>query len=472
MHPILPRTAAALVAIFTLTGSVVVSCDGDSNLSSGGGGQPGDRPASRAFGLWTPPQAQSGETICTKEQHDRYFVLGPDGKKYPTWHPPALTSASGAITCVFGHDHGADPSQPGLGYDGWDEVRRHFGFDANGNGAIDTDELATSGIPFGYVNEAATGTGAPLTERHEAYKIIFANDRRRDRTINNQQVPDVSCDQLVVFNQDSATADAFTNNRYSVMVAADCASNGLNAGLPAYRAKVIVSALVNYGVANAIVDATSPTSTTGRLVPTQQRAFNNILVASGQTSDYAAGLRERWNGTLSLTRSGGAALASIDMGVGTTDPARFVVAATTLTLRNSIDLCYIGLDAAGNEVTVNPVRLARGSTCESLPIGSGTTTGSGPSVLPNSRVTATSRDSPFRGCQRAAWFGALTVRNNAGPRIWYSDITGSNASPSFTSGTLKHLVDISDTGNSVLLEDQRLDFSGNCARVLGVRAPN
>jgi hypothetical protein len=33
-------------------------------------------------------------------------------------------------------------------------------------------------------------------------------------------------------------------------------------------------------------------------------------------------------------------------------------------------------------------------------------------------------------------------------------------------------VDVSDTGNSTLLEDQRLDFSGNCARVLGVRAPN
>lgn len=470
MNATLPRSAAALAAVFMLTGAVV-SCEGDSGSS--GGGSPNDRPASRAFGVWTPPQAQSGETICTKEQHDRFFVVGPDGRKYPTWHPPALTDANGAITCVFGHEHGADPSQASpLGYDGWDELRRHFAFDANANGTIDNDELAVSGIPFGYVNEYATGTGAPLTERHEAYKILFANDRRRDRSINNQQASDVVCDQLVAFNQDSATAAALTSNRYSLIVAADCASDNRNPSLPGYRGKLIVSGLANYGLANEIIDVNPPTAISGRFVPTQQRAYTNILVAANQTSDYAAGLRERWNSSLTLTRSGGTTLASIDMGVGTTDPARFVQAANALTLRNSIDLCYTGLDAAGNEVQSNPVRRARGSTCEALPVGGGPSVGSGPSVPVNSRVTSTSRDSPFRGCQRAAWFGALVVRNNAGARIWYSDVTGANASPSFTSGTMKHLVEVSDTGNSVLLEDQRLDFSGNCARVLRVRAPN
>ncbi len=468
MRSLVPRAAAALAAVSMLTGSLVVSCDGDSSSTPG---SPTDRPASRAFGVWTPPAAQNGETICTKEQHDKYFVVGPDGKKYPTWHPPVLTDAAGNLVCAFGHEHGADPSQASAGYRGWDAVRRHFAYDANGNGAIDDTELTSAGIPFGYANEYATGAGAQLVEKHEAYKILFVNQRSRQRTFSNTVYNDVVCDQLVAFNQDTATSASFTNNVYSAIVAADCSAPA-GAVAPAYRANLIVSGLVGYGVANAIADVTSTNATLGRQIPTQQRVFNNILVTSGQTSDYVNGLRERWNGAFNLTRNDGTALAAINIGVGTTDPARFASAATGGIARNSIDVCYTGLDAAGNEVSVSPVRVARGSTCESLPVGGGPSTGSGPTVPVNSRVTATSRDSPFRGCQRSTWFGALTVRNNAGATVWYSDTNGGNASPAARSGALKQFVDVSDTGNSTLNDDTGLDFSANCAPGLRVRAPN
>ena len=33
------------------------------------------------FGIWTPG---TGDT-CTQEIHDRYSVVGPDGKRYNTW---------------------------------------------------------------------------------------------------------------------------------------------------------------------------------------------------------------------------------------------------------------------------------------------------------------------------------------------------------------------------------------------------
>jgi hypothetical protein len=56
---------------------------------------------SAAYGQWSP---SPGET-CTKRQHDRYSTVGPDGKRYPTWHP-AVDPISG---CTFGHDHGRDP---------------------------------------------------------------------------------------------------------------------------------------------------------------------------------------------------------------------------------------------------------------------------------------------------------------------------------------------------------------------------
>ena len=62
---------------------------------------PGDAVPSRAFGNWHP----GAHDTCTQEQHDAYSVIGPDGKAYPTWHPP-----TGPGGCSFGHEHGRDPS--------------------------------------------------------------------------------------------------------------------------------------------------------------------------------------------------------------------------------------------------------------------------------------------------------------------------------------------------------------------------
>ena len=58
-----------------------------------------------AFGIWQPGQHDT----CTKGDHDSYQVVGPDGKIYPTWHPPV-----GANGCTFGHEHGRDPSGSAL----------------------------------------------------------------------------------------------------------------------------------------------------------------------------------------------------------------------------------------------------------------------------------------------------------------------------------------------------------------------
>ena len=70
---------------------------------------PANATPSRAFGIWNP----GPNDTCTKEQHDAYSVVGPDGKLYPTWHPP-----TGPGGCTFGHEHGRDPH-------GSSSVRRH-----------------------------------------------------------------------------------------------------------------------------------------------------------------------------------------------------------------------------------------------------------------------------------------------------------------------------------------------------------
>src|SRR5690606_26563951 len=72
---------------------------------------------SQAMGKWSPSKWDT----CTKEEHDSYFVLGPDGKKYPTWHPVIHRRADGS-TCTFGHDHGRNPADSMV----WKQVKEYF----------------------------------------------------------------------------------------------------------------------------------------------------------------------------------------------------------------------------------------------------------------------------------------------------------------------------------------------------------
>src|SRR5579883_2271332 len=45
---------------------------------------PNNANLSQAYGLWQPTQFDT----CPQWLHDTYWVYGPDGKVYPTWHPP------------------------------------------------------------------------------------------------------------------------------------------------------------------------------------------------------------------------------------------------------------------------------------------------------------------------------------------------------------------------------------------------
>jgi hypothetical protein len=74
----------------------------------------------------TPTATPGNETpvagqLCPAWVHDRYAATGPDGKPYPTWHPPTDPQ----YRCWFGHEHGSDPrkfpalaaaSMPAFGY--------------------------------------------------------------------------------------------------------------------------------------------------------------------------------------------------------------------------------------------------------------------------------------------------------------------------------------------------------------------
>ena len=117
-----------------LLSGAALACDANESPTDPGLEIPPDAPASRALGLWEP----YGPDTCTPAIHESYAVVGPDGKVYPTWHPP-VDPATG---CTFGHEHGRDPR----GSDLYDEV---------------------GPIPFGYANEhlVESGFSAPRATR-------------------------------------------------------------------------------------------------------------------------------------------------------------------------------------------------------------------------------------------------------------------------------------------------------------------
>src|SRR5437773_1850901 len=79
-----------------------------------------------SFGIWVPGPNDD----CTQAQHDAYSVVGPDHKRYPTWHPP-IDPVTG---CSFGHDHGRDR-------DPW-PIRAQLRRNHRGCGPRDASQLA------------------------------------------------------------------------------------------------------------------------------------------------------------------------------------------------------------------------------------------------------------------------------------------------------------------------------------------
>lgn len=99
-----------------------------------------------------------------KDEHDKYWVMGPDDKAYHTWHP-AKDPDTG---CVFQHEHGMDPA------------------------ASKVFDTAGGYPPFGYVHQqlhveegVVNPHGHPVGDQHArhedhfGHKVYVANDTRR-----------------------------------------------------------------------------------------------------------------------------------------------------------------------------------------------------------------------------------------------------------------------------------------------------
>lgn len=112
--------------------------------------------------------------LCPAEVHNRHVVAGPDGRSYPTWHPP-IDPATG---CAFGHEHGANPK---------------------------TSRADSSMPAFGY---AAALLG--MSEPHEGYKVFVIN---RGDVSEGRAAP---ADYRVVFHMGTSRTGRHTQQFHSM----------------------------------------------------------------------------------------------------------------------------------------------------------------------------------------------------------------------------------------------------------------
>ncbi len=445
---LLPRALLSCFALLALTGGVV-SCTGDPIGGAGGGGNTDNRPNSQSMGRWIPStDTTKHPNECSQAVHDKYYVVGPDGRKYPTWHPPRDPDTG----CWFGHEHGDNPANSAL----WNDLKRHFAWDANGNGVIDDSEAASerSGIPFGYPAEYG---GSPATILHDSYKIAFVDNVARPRLVNgNPQDAGLRCNQLVAIAQDTQTDRAFTEALHPLIYAIDCSGSGETAGYPG---KMILSLMADFGSPAAVAPRSGEVAAARQLPEAGSQVWPSAFVASGGSSDLPAALLERWDTLLSIRTAAGAELARANPGFEVRTPARFRNGAVSVA---SIDLCYSGLDGNGFLVTdpsqaSSIVRQVRGSATDCAKLAR-----TGPATPLAQRVARDARDAQFKGCSRSvAWRNQL-IANGTGPSLWFTTPAGADARSQSFSGSLRQFIGTGVSNPNVVLSAVVDDASVDC----------
>jgi hypothetical protein len=355
---------------------------------------------SRAFALWTPGPLDT----CTKEQHDAYSVVGPDGKLYPTWHPPADT----ATGCSFGHEHGRDPR-------GSDLYR------------------LVGDMPLGVANEALEtwDPANPRREDHVGHKVEWENDvPMRVNAGVASAILEVTCDILVKLHQGTHSKDAFTNNLHEMVYHIKC-NDGAEAHLTFMAAIGTPGEFVrscNHEQHVQAGVATPPNSPNGggkRIVPdagcVQQFLVNN----AGNSSDFGTGLHESWQTSNDIRTADGHSLASFDPYFQVNFPSRYHDPAVPGLVSRPIDLCFL------------PAARARGGACQES--------------IRNGALLGVPFDDPksaFNGVQRHVDINSIRISNKDGPTVWYTNPFGRGAKTEPFPGSVRQI--LSRVDNSAL----------------------
>ena len=407
-----------LASVFVVPAAVLFAA----SCSDGGIGPGNSSGPSKALGIWVPG---TGDT-CTPATHDRYAVVGPDGKLYPTWHPPVDPSG-----CTFGHEHGRDPR----GSDLFDDI---------------------GDVPFAYANEVLD-VWDPTGMRHEdhvGHKVEWENNvpfRIEDGL--SSRLLTITCDVLTKFHQGTHSKDAFTNNLHELIFHIKC-TDGTELHLN------IMAAIGTAGEVTTTCDftipvgpptpANSPNGGGRRILPDRACIDQFILRPPGTNSDFNA-IRESWQVSGFVQRDDGEVIAHVDPYFQVFFPSRFYDAALPNSLGRLIDVCY-ETEANGD--------VAQGGVCAQS--------------TNNGQLTGLAFDDPrvlFNGARRFVDINRISIDNRNGEKFWFTDPFGRHGSTVPFPGSIRQFVAAvnNDYGFDVSgpsMGSQR-NYGGN-----GVHAPN
>lgn len=381
---------------------------------------------------WVPAAADT----CPAAVHDRYSVIGPDGRRYPTWHPPTTIDPATGRSCTFGHEHGDDPSTSDL----YRWVAEHLAA---------TGQEAYSGLPFGHATEAldtfaaANAGTAKRSEDHVGYKVTVAND-----------VPllgadgaalGTTCDYLTSVHQGSHSPDALSNNAHELVYAVRCSDGTelISTTVSRFGEPGVYERGCEPGTRITTIDNGYPAGAGARLIPDRECVERNVLVPAGRTTSVWA-LYEKWTSVNALELPGGAPLARYETSFGVFNPSRYAGPSTTI--GRTLPLCW--------ETAADGDR-ANGVDCASAIAGT---------PFDDAR-------SPFDGTRRDVYLAGTTVQNPGTTRRWWTDPYGRNASPTPFPGGVCQLVSASGTPGQA---DARIQVFGRNRNydAAGVHAPN
>jgi len=406
--------------LILLLGILSVACDD-------GPPGPGEIQAtgpSAAYDRWAP----GPNDTCTPEIHNRYSVVGPDGKLYPTWHPPVDPETG----CTFGHEHGRDPRGSNL-------------YGAHGD------------IPFGYANEQLDiyNPGMQRHEDHLGHKIEWENDlAMRFSGAAAASLLEVRCDVLVKMHQGSHSKDAFTNNLHEIVFIARC-SDGLKFHVTMLTAIGTPGEFVSSCdsdrtiVVGTATPSNSPSGGGRRRIPDRACIEEHLLVPEGEDSNFNAALRESWEISDRVRTEDGRRLASFNPYFQVLHPSRYYDPAFPDGVGRPIDVCY--------EVTPSG-EAARGDLCEQSMAGD--------------TVAYDDPQSAFDGAQRFVDVNSLRIANADGPEIWYSDPFGDHASPDPFPGSVRQFIGRVNNERAVQPSGPAIGRNRHYGRGWEVHAPN
>jgi hypothetical protein len=377
-------------------------------------GSPAD---AQSFGIWQPGRFDT----CTKAQHDAYSAIGPDGKRYPTWHPP-----TGPGGCTFGHEHGADPGTSVL--------------------------TPTVGpVLFGYANERLFEMD-PARARHEdhvGHKIEVLNGMRMRRVVNviGPEFADagITCDLLMHMHQGTHGPDAFANNAHEVHWYQRC-SDGVEVrwnylapiGNPGQILRQCTRDFVRTGTPSP---ANQPQGNGNARALPSSTCTSRLMVPVGRTSEMSL-LKEDWAGIHFFV--GPVGVLVIDPYFDVLNPARVHVSGTRL--QRVVDLCR-----------VRGRTMVRSAECDR--------------VRADTTITWDSPRSPFTGATRQLVVNSLTIQNRGGPTAWYTNAYGTRLEYAPFPGSIRQYVSSTSIDHSRIVGPAAV-FRNWGGPGTGVHAPN